>query len=80
MSICVHISSPYKDTVVTSFNLVTSSKSLFPNTIMVLRQEVDRLQDRQLQLASYLHCLRQEIGTISLLFTLPEEGNRRAAG
>ena len=38
-------------------------------------QEVDGLQDRHLQLASYLHFLRQEIGTTSLLFILPEAGD-----
>ena len=35
-----------------------------------LRQEIDTLQDKHLQLASQLHFLRQEIGTISLLFIL----------
>ena len=45
-----------------------------------MRQEIDGLHDRHLQLASYLHFLRQEIGTTSLLFTLPEAGDRWAPG
>lgn len=41
-----------------------------------VRQGLDGLQERWLQLASYLHFLMQEIGTTSLLLKFPEEGER----
>ena len=54
---------------------------LFYFTMLVAsRQEIDGLQDRHLQLASYLYFLRKDIETTSLLFTLPEEGDRWVLG
>ena len=43
-----------------------------------VRQETDGFQNRHLQLVSYLYFLREEIGTTSLLFILPEAEDRWA--